>query len=109
VHHVTEWKYGGATDITNEDLACDSCHALVHDGPGGWKTRVAPPDAAHPGRVEWIAPPHIDPDRRPRINHRHHMDHFVAGALARHRYRRERPSRRGASGTTRSDDNGPHP
>ncbi|MGN5237749.1 DUF222 domain-containing protein [Rhodococcus sp. SJ-3] len=110
VHHVNEWQHGGATDITNEDLACDSCHALVHDGPGGWKTRVAPPGAAHPGRVEWIAPPHIDPDRRPRVNHRHHLDHFVAGALTRHRYRRERPSRRDTSRDARSDDNAPpHP
>ncbi|SEL70223.1 HNH endonuclease [Rhodococcus maanshanensis] len=100
VHHITEWQHGGATDITNEDLACDSCHALVHDGPGGWKTRVAPPGSAHPGRTEWIAPPYIDPGRKPRVNHRHHLDHLVAGALNRRRIRRARPNRRSPAEVT---------
>ena len=94
VHHLTEWKDGGGTDITNEDLACDHCHALVHDGPGGWKTRVAPPESPHPGRTEWTAPPHIDPEQVPRVNHRHHLDHLVAGALAHHRARRDAELRR---------------
>ncbi|MGW4481037.1 DUF222 domain-containing protein [Rhodococcus triatomae] len=116
VHHITEWQDGGA-DIANEDLACDSCHALVHDGPGGWKTRVAPPESAHPGRTEWVAPPHIDPDQKPRVNHRHHLDHVVAGELARHRTvcstdtrrprnRAEQPIRT-AAGRTAGDDNAP--
>ncbi|MDG3016132.1 HNH endonuclease signature motif containing protein [Speluncibacter jeojiensis] len=87
VHHVTEWKDGGGTDITNEDLACDHCHALVHEGPGGWKTEVAPPGAAHPGCTEWTAPPHIDPEQTPQVNHRHHLDQLIAGALARYRAR----------------------
>ncbi|EOM77722.1 HNH endonuclease [Rhodococcus rhodnii] len=95
VHHITEWREGGATDITNEDLACDSCHALVHDGPGGWTTRVAPPGSPHPGRTEWIPPPHIDPARKPRVNHRHHLGDLVAGALARRRARQPAELRRG--------------
>lgn len=107
VHHITEWQDGGATDITNEDLACDSCHALVHDGPGGWKTRVAPPESAHPGRTEWTAPPHIDPDRKPRVNHRHHLDHLVAGALDRQLIRRGRPNRRSPVEVTDSGDDAP--
>ncbi|MGW6694236.1 DUF222 domain-containing protein [Rhodococcus sp. NPDC054953] len=88
VHHITEWKDDGGTDITNEDLACDACHALVHDGPGGWGTEVAGVGSTHPGRTVWIAPPHIDPERRPRINHRHHLGELVAGTLARYRARR---------------------
>ncbi|MGW0028133.1 DUF222 domain-containing protein [Rhodococcus sp. NPDC003383] len=89
VHHITEWRDGGATDITNEDLACDACHALVHDGPGGWQTRVASADSEHPGRTEWIPPPHIDPEQRPRVNHRHHLGDLLSAALAHYRARRE--------------------
>ncbi|MFD1814465.1 HNH endonuclease signature motif containing protein [Rhodococcus gannanensis] len=118
VHHITEWQDGGATDITNEDLACDSCHALVHDGPGGWKTRVAPPESVHAGRTEWIAPPHIDPDRRPRVNHRHHLDQLVARETARHRTacsadmrrprnRSEQATHTVAAGEAARDDNAP--
>ncbi|MFI6047855.1 DUF222 domain-containing protein [Nocardia sp. NPDC051321] len=71
-HHVTEWNSGGPTDIDNETLACDRCHAMVHDGPGGWKTTTLGPDSPYPGRTGWIAPPHIDPTATPRVNHRHH-------------------------------------
>lgn len=94
VHHIHEWKDDGRTDITNEDLACDACHALVHDGPGGWKTDVAPPDSGHAGRTEWTAPPHIDPQQKPRVNHRHHLGELVAGALARYRARQAAELRR---------------
>ncbi|MEZ5153920.1 HNH endonuclease signature motif containing protein [Rhodococcus zopfii] len=52
MHHITEWKAGGPTDISNEDLACDACHALVHEGPGGWQTRVAPTESEYPGRTD---------------------------------------------------------
>ena len=77
VHHIREWRDGGATDITNEDLACDACHAFVHDGPGGWETRVASADSEHPGRTEWIPPPHLDYGQ-PRINTFHHPDKLLA-------------------------------
>ncbi|MCK8673553.1 HNH endonuclease [Rhodococcus sp. HM1] len=89
VHHITEWQDGGPTDITNEDLACDACHALVHDGPGGWQTRVASANSEHPGRTEWIPPPHIDPEQKPRVNHRHHLGDLLSAALAHYRARRE--------------------
>ncbi|WP_238072097.1 HNH endonuclease [Rhodococcus zopfii] len=52
MHHITEWKADGPTDISNEDLACDACHALVHEGPGGWQTRVAPTESEYPGRTD---------------------------------------------------------
>ena len=97
VHHVREWRSGGRTDITNEDLVCDSCHALVHDGPGGWRTAIAPPGSAHPGRTEWTAPPHIDPEQTPRVNHRHHVGELIAAALRRHHARRH-------SGSAAEDD-----
>ncbi|MEV6560812.1 DUF222 domain-containing protein [Nocardia sp. NPDC051756] len=71
-HHVTDWNSGGPTDIDNETLACDRCHAMIHNGPGGWKTVVLGPDSKYPGRTGWIAPPHIDPTGTPRVNHRHH-------------------------------------
>ncbi len=89
VHHVTEWQQGGRTDITNLDLACDHCHGLVHDGPGGWQTVAAPADSEHPGRTQWIAPPHIDPGQRPRVNQRHHIGEILAAVLAHHRARRD--------------------
>ncbi|MFQ6327646.1 DUF222 domain-containing protein [Nocardia sp. CWNU-33] len=88
-HHVTDWIKGGPTDIGNETLACDHCHALVHDGPGGWKTIVLGPDSQHPGRTAWIAPPHIDSTRTPQINHRHHPSELLAEAMARIHHRDE--------------------
>ncbi|WP_425569837.1 hypothetical protein [Rhodococcus olei] len=70
-------------------MACDHCHALVHDGPGGWRTRTAADGTAHPGRTEWIPPAHLDPTRTPRVNHRHHLDRTIAQALDNHRARRD--------------------
>ncbi len=80
VHHVTDWAKGGTTDIDQLTLACDTCHALVHDGPGGWKTVVLHKDSPPTGRTAWIAPPHIDPTGTPRINHRHHPDELLGKA-----------------------------
>ncbi|MGW0045624.1 HNH endonuclease signature motif containing protein, partial [Rhodococcus sp. NPDC003348] len=51
VHHLTEWNKGGRTDIDALDLACDHCHALVHDGPGGWQTRTAAATLDRTGRA----------------------------------------------------------
>ncbi|MGW5145231.1 DUF222 domain-containing protein [Rhodococcus koreensis] len=79
VHHVTDWHKGGRTDIEGLALVCDACHAQVNDGPAGWATRSAPA-STRAGRTEWIPPPHIDPTRRPRINHRHHPGELIAHA-----------------------------
>ncbi|MFC4604640.1 hypothetical protein [Rhodococcus kronopolitis] len=79
---MTDWVKLGQTNIDELGFACDACHALIHDGPGGWRTRIAPADAEHPSRVEWIAPPHIDPEQRPRVNHRHHPAELLARAHA---------------------------
>ncbi|WP_249358580.1 HNH endonuclease signature motif containing protein [Nocardia cyriacigeorgica] len=83
VHHVLDYRKNGHTDIENLTLACDACHALIHDGPGGWKTRVEGPHSPYAGRTAWIAPPHIDPEQKPRINHRHHAAELLAETLAR--------------------------
>ena len=42
VHHVQEWRNSGYTDIDSLTLACDACHAQVHDGPTAWPTTSAP-------------------------------------------------------------------
>ena len=89
VHHVTDHHKGGATDIENLTLACDACHALIHDRPGGWKTVTQGPHSKYPGRTAWIAPPHIDPEQLPRINHRHHASELLAEVLARIHRRNE--------------------
>ncbi|RDI45277.1 HNH endonuclease signature motif containing protein [Nocardia mexicana] len=83
VHHTLEYHNNGATDIENLTLACDTCHALIHDGPGGWKTLVKEPNSPYAGRTAWIAPPHIDPNQIPEINHRHHANELFAELLAR--------------------------
>ncbi|GAA5051203.1 HNH endonuclease signature motif containing protein [Nocardia callitridis] len=90
-HHVHEYAKGGRTDITNETLACDACHALIHEGEGGWKTVVMGQDSEFAGRTGWIAPPHIDPTATPMVNHRHHARELLAAALANiHRHRESR-------------------
>lgn len=89
VHHILDHRKNGATDITNLTLACDACHALIHDGPGGWKTTTESPRSLYPRRTAWIAPPHIDPDQRPRINHRHRAGELLAEALSRIHLRNE--------------------
>lgn len=91
VHHVTDWQKGGTTDIDGLALACDACHARVDDSATGWVTRTA--EGRYPGRTEWIPPPHVDPDRRPRINHRHHP-----GELIDHARREMRAPREGDDG-----------
>lgn len=90
VHHVRDYARGGRTDIDNLVLACDSCHALIHDGPGGWHTITGDENSPYPGRTAWIAPEHIDPTRTPRINDRHHAGELLAAVLSRIHVRNER-------------------
>ena len=80
VHHVHDWRKGGNTDIDELTLGCDACHALIHDGPGGWQTGIAPEGTAFAGRAQWTPPPHIDPQQRPRVNHRHHPGELLGRA-----------------------------
>lgn len=94
VHHIRDYRAGGHTDIENLVLACDACHGLIHDGPGGWKTVVADRHSPFPGRTAWIAPEHIDPSRTPRVNHRHRAGELLAAILTRIHLRDERDRER---------------
>ncbi|MFE3753317.1 DUF222 domain-containing protein [Nocardia tengchongensis] len=80
-HHVTDWAKGGPTDINSLTLACDHCHALINDGPDGWKTVVMGKDSPHRGRTGWIAPKSVDPTGTPRVNDRHHVGQSIAAAI----------------------------
>ncbi|WP_226436804.1 HNH endonuclease signature motif containing protein [Rhodococcus yananensis] len=79
VHHQTEWERGGGTDIENLSLACDACHALVTNTDAGWTTAPSP----RTGRPTWTAPVRIDPERRPRVNIRHHPEEILRRARSR--------------------------
>ncbi|MFC7447314.1 HNH endonuclease signature motif containing protein [Rhodococcus daqingensis] len=94
VHHVRDWSKGGATDIRVLTLGCDACHALIHDGPGGWQTQTAPKGTEYAGRTEWIPPPHIDPEQKPRINHRHHPKELLDRARRKAQARNETDARK---------------
>lgn len=89
VHHVTEYAKQGRTDIENLTLACDTCHAQVHDGPGGWRTVKLPSDHKFPGRTGWIAPPTVDPSGIARVNHRHDLRGQLLAGLAKIRARND--------------------
>ncbi|AQA23485.1 hypothetical protein BTZ20_2987 [Rhodococcus sp. MTM3W5.2] len=95
VHHIHDWSKSGSTDIGVLTLGCDGCHALIHDGPGGWQTRTAPEGTEYAGRTQWIPPPHIDPEQKPRINHRHHPKELLDRA------RRKANARKDAGALTR--------
>ncbi|MGE3836212.1 MAG: DUF222 domain-containing protein [Acidimicrobiia bacterium] len=58
IHHLTPWEHGGPTSIDNLAMVCRSCHRLIHHG--GWDVRL------RQGRPEFLPPPWVDPQRRPR-------------------------------------------
>lgn len=66
-HHIDWWgRDHGPTDLRNGVLLCVSCHHRVHDG--GWELTVIDDDV-------WFTPPRgIDPEQRPRIGGRAHLD-----------------------------------
>ena len=57
-HHIRWWERCGGTDLANGVMLCTRCHHDIHRQ--GWDILV------HPGRVEFIPPPDIDPTRRAR-------------------------------------------
>jgi len=65
VHHLDEYHYGGLTDVDKMCLVCPFDHPLITDH--GFTVRMGAG-----GRVEWIAPQHLDPDQTPRTNIIHH-------------------------------------
>ena len=64
VHHRTEYQHGGLTNTDQMCLLCLFDHALITEH--GYTVRMGTG-----GRVEWIAPQHLDPGQTPRINTLH--------------------------------------
>jgi len=60
-HHRTHWSDGGETSLDNCCLLCAFHHRVVHHD--GWDTQLGPD-----GRPQYLPPPWIDPDRKPRRN-----------------------------------------
>lgn len=61
-HHIVGWAEGGRTDLDNLTLVCGYHHR--HFAAEGWSCRLGE------GLPTWIPPHWIDPERRPRRNHR---------------------------------------
>lgn len=64
VHHILFWSRGGSTDRDNGVALCGYHHRVIH--LEAWRVRLG-----SDGRPEFIAPPHIDPEQRPRRNAYH--------------------------------------
>jgi hypothetical protein len=61
-HHVVAWAAGGATDLDNLTLLCGPHHRGFE--AAGWRCVMQ-------DRLPcWIPPPWIDPEQKPRQNHR---------------------------------------
>ncbi|MBX7456400.1 HNH endonuclease, partial [Mycolicibacterium sp. 3033] len=69
VHHVTDWKNGGTTDITNLTLACAPDNRMVEQT--GWSTRINTR-----GHTEWLPPPDLNTGGR-RTNGYHHPERHL--------------------------------
>ncbi len=62
-HHIRWWcRDAGPTDLSNGVLLCETCHHRIHDN--GWEIEVE--GRGVNGRVWFIPPAHVDPDRAPR-------------------------------------------
>jgi HNH endonuclease len=60
-HHIVFWADGGTTCLENLVLLCERHHTVIHHGE--WTARLG-----SDGLPEFIPPPWIDPQRRPRRN-----------------------------------------
>ncbi|MFD4421296.1 DUF222 domain-containing protein [Agromyces sp. NPDC058484] len=62
-HHIDWWERdAGPTDLANGVMLCSFCHHSVHRE--GWGIRV------DRGEVWFLPPPHVDPERAPRLGGR---------------------------------------
>ncbi|MFQ6393010.1 DUF222 domain-containing protein, partial [Nocardia sp. KC 131] len=77
-HHRQEWAHGGSTDADQLTFACEPHHRLVGSGEMQWATTPAPAGHSTPGRTQWIPPKTTDSRQRPRINHYHHPNEYLA-------------------------------
>jgi hypothetical protein len=61
-HHLRHWTTeNGPTDLDNLILACNRHHDAAHHD--GWNARIG-----EHGHAEWIPPPWVDSQQRPRRN-----------------------------------------
>ncbi|MCW6006187.1 HNH endonuclease [Micromonospora sp. CPCC 205371] len=60
-HHIKAWSAGGDTALHNGVLLCGHHHRIIHRGE--WEVRMA-----DDGRPNFIPPPYVDSERRPRRN-----------------------------------------
>ncbi|MFD0520409.1 HNH endonuclease signature motif containing protein [Paractinoplanes durhamensis] len=63
-HHIIPWADGGATALSNACLLCRHHHRAIHNTD--WQVRLNPD-----GHPEFLPPPTLDPQRRPRRNAYH--------------------------------------
>lgn len=71
-HHIRWWaRDAGPTDLANGVLLCESCHHRIHDN--GWEIRID--GGGVTAHVWFIPPPHVDPDRTPRLGGRARYDY----------------------------------
>ena len=70
VHHITNWRDGGLTNVDTMTLACGRDNRLADTG--GWHTTMGPD-----GRTHWTPPPLLDVGQ-PRTNHYHHPTLYPA-------------------------------
>ncbi|WP_018162559.1 HNH endonuclease signature motif containing protein [Smaragdicoccus niigatensis] len=75
-HAVDDWTDGGRTNIDELAPACDVHHPLAGPGLRQWRTTKN-----HLGWTVWIPPKIIDPERKPRVNHFHHPERRLRGAM----------------------------
>ena len=68
-HHVIAWINGGPTDLDNLVLLCGFHHRSFDQA--GWLVRIVD------GVPEWIPPPWLDQDQKPRRNTAHHLPEFT--------------------------------
>jgi 5-methylcytosine-specific restriction protein A len=69
IHHLIPWEHGGATKLSNLAMLCKVHHRQIHSTE--WVVRI------RDGLPEFIPPPWIDPEERPR---RRALPHLVATA-----------------------------
>ncbi|GAA0459894.1 HNH endonuclease [Paractinoplanes deccanensis] len=62
-HHIIAWTAGGTTSLDNLVLLCRHHHRAVHHPRTGWQIRHGTD-----GRPDFIPPPTIDQQQRPRRN-----------------------------------------
>jgi len=74
-HHIRWWERdAGPTDLANGVLLCSFCHHLIHRE--GWEIR------AESDAIWFIPPPHVDPERVPRLGGRARFEVQMADAAA---------------------------